>query len=268
VLRVFDVISILSYKSSNLFSPVASILYAISIFILYLKSFSFYRNRMTLKVKKGSGDINIRIETNIFSKNKDKDKPKPKKGLGSGDGGANGLVESYSVKNPYEPEPSFLSEIKTAMSERNFYGMKFNPRPSIMPPTYNNWYDTHSRSLQIEEIDDDENDKYVNRSRQFIDYEDEDEDETPNIQPEEAPDAPDVQPEEEPDVPNVQPVAPNVSPSGVVFDKNGKYLGKRETKEEKRVYAYHKKQRDNYTNGRVQPRKANVIKYGLQEYFG
>jgi hypothetical protein len=53
-----------------------------------------------------------------------------------------------------------------------------------------------------------------------------------------------------------------------VFDKNGKYLGKRETKEEKRVYAYHKRQRDNYTNGRVQPRKANVIKYGLQEYFG
>ena len=221
---------------------------------------------MSLKVKKGSGDINIRIETNIFSKNKDKDKPKPKPKNGLG-GGGSGLVESYSVRNPYEPEPSFLSEIKTAMSERNFYGMKFNPRPSIMPPMYNNWYDTHSRSLQIEEMDDGNN-NYNNRSRQLIEYEDEDEDEdeAPDVQPVEAPDA-DVQPVEAPEVPNVQPVAPNVAPSGVVFDKNGKYLGKKETKEEKKVYAYHKKQRDNYTNGRVQPRKVNVIKYGLQEYF-
>ena len=132
---------------------------------------------MSLKVKKGSGDINIRIETNIFSKNKDKDKPKPKpkNGLGGGEG-ANGLVESYSVKNPYEPEPSFLSEIKTAMSERNFYGMKFNPRPSIMPPMYNNWYDTHSRSLQIEEMDDDE-DKLPPAPREVIDFDEYDEDE-------------------------------------------------------------------------------------------
>lgn len=133
---------------------------------------------MSLKVNtpNDKGNINITIENNLFSKNKSGQNKKrsPVGKRKEHGGGSSGLVES--VRNPYEPEPSFLSEIKTAMNERNFYGMKFNPRPSIMPPMYNNWYDTHSRSLQIEEMNDENEDKLPPAPREVIDFEEYDED--------------------------------------------------------------------------------------------
>lgn len=237
---------------------------------------------MTLKVKKGSGDINIRIETNIFSKNKDKDKPKPKpkNGLGGGDGGASGLVESYSVRSPYEPEPSFLSEIKTAMSERNFYGMKFNPRPSIMPPAYNNWYDTHSR-FQVEDMDDDderlpqppremvdfvENEKYDIAENEF--YEDVEATElNENIDEYEIPDAPSspapLPKLNTPVKTRGAKIQAKYIGEPVYFDKNGTYLFSASTKKERTFRDKLIQQREAIKNGERTAYSKTHYKLGL-----
>lgn len=230
---------------------------------------------MSLKVNtpNDKGNINITIENNLFSKNKSGQNKKrspvgKRKGHG---GGASGLVES--VRNPYEPEPSFLSEIKTAMNERNFYGMKFNPRPSIMPPMYNNWYDTHSRSLQIEEMDDDD-ERLPIPPRDMIEYEEVDEDdeiqeaeELKNVQEYGIPPSPSPAAQVLPQLPSTP--APVPSQATAVFDQDGKYIGgEKESSEGKKRYRYHMNQRNKYTNGFVKPQKKNIIRYGLQKYFG
>ena len=231
---------------------------------------------MSLKVNtpNDKGNINITIENNLFSKNKSGQNKKrspvgKRKGHG---GGSSGLVES--VRNPYEPEPSFLSEIKTAMNERNFYGMKFNPRPSIMPPMYNNWYDTHSRSLQIEEMDDDD-ERLPIPPRDMIEYEEVDEDD--EIQ--EAEELKNVQEYGIPPSPSpAAQVLPQLSTPAktrgakvqarfhdepVFFDKNGNYNFSISTKKEKNQYERLLKQRNDIINNKVGAYKKTRHKLGL-----
>ena len=115
---------------------------------------------MSIKLKKGSGDITIKIENNMFSKNKTSDKT---------DGELH--VETHSrktrlkymtqVKSPYEPEPDFLGEIRTALANRRLYEMRINPRPGV----YNNYDDAHMRSnalvVNANEDNRDENDENI-----------------------------------------------------------------------------------------------------------
>lgn len=94
---------------------------------------------MSLKLKKGSGDITIKIENNLFNKNKTSDKK-----LSSN---LRPRQQRYmtQVKSPYEPEPDFLGEIRTALANRRLYEMRINPRPGV----YNNFDEAHMRTNEL-----------------------------------------------------------------------------------------------------------------------
>jgi hypothetical protein len=91
-----------------------------------------------MKTKTKSSNINIVIENNLFSKNKESKKeyeePEPEEPLPERE-------PSLQYIAPFTPEPSFMSEIRQAFSDKNMYGMRYNTQPPQMynpqgQPTY------------------------------------------------------------------------------------------------------------------------------------
>ena len=95
-----------------------------------------------MKKQTKSSNINIVIENNLFSKNKDF----KKEDSYDEEQGQQERQPSLQYVAPFTPEPSFMSDIRQAYSDKNMYGMRYNTEPP--PIMYNPQGQPAQSSLQ------------------------------------------------------------------------------------------------------------------------
>lgn len=189
---------------------------------------------MKQKTKKNQ-NINIVIENNIFSKNKEskkKDYPEPPPDNNAG-GGA-----SLEYSAPFQPEPSFIADIRQAFSDKNMYALRHNTEPpepmynTQGHPVYNHYYNTPPHQATQEEDDTEE---------------------LPQLE------------QQEEDTTLTQ--APTPTPQ-IIYDVDGVYKGPNDpaTREKFRI-AYRKALRWINTREGTKPQRRTIEKFSLQRYF-
>ena len=189
-----------------------------------------------MKKQTKSSNISIIIENNLFSKNKEGKKEdvdtnkKPEQTT---------RQSSLQYVAPFTPEPSFMSEIRQAFSDKNMYGMRYNTQPP--PQMYNpqgqpnHVFGNNNSASQQEEVDEQDIE-----GLQILEEQ----------QPQEGEIQQAVQPE-------------------VIFSIEGKYLGnKNNPVERNRREKRYKVLLNNINNGNGKnPHRKTIIQYSLQQYY-
>lgn len=203
---------------------------------------------MTSKKK---SNINIVIENNIFSKNKtpkDDDKKKIEKSKKNTESG------NISYHAPFQPEPSFISDIRQAFNDKNMYGFRHNLSPMYNPqgqPQISN-YGFPPNYIQNQEYDSDDSDVEVFHNQ-------------PPQEQEQPQEIQQVQPHDIQQDP--QAIHQETQSPTKIFDEDGNYLLPANTNASKKQKRIHQLQRDKYMLGYVKPHKKTIIKYGLSHQF-